>query len=235
MTKALVVLSGGQDSTTCLYWAKANYKEVEAITFNYHQRHRSEIDAAIDIAQLAECPHEVINIPECLHSISPLTSNNELETYDNEEMMNTTIGTRQELTFVPMRNALFLTIAANRAVEKGINTIVIGVCQMDEANYDDCREIFLNATTDYINTALGHDHRGTERITIKAPLLFLTKSESIHLAMKLGAKQALKLSQTCYKGHFPPCGKCHSCILRAAGFEAAGLRDPLLENCSNER
>ena len=236
MKKALVILSGGQDSTTCLFWAKQHFDEVHAITFNYGQRHILELEAAKKVAEMAGvASHEFVDVPKCLISTSPLTSDNELETYDNYEQMDGTIGNRRELTFVPMRNALFLTIAANRAEALGIPNLITGVCQMDNANYDDCREVFIKATQDYINTALGHDHRGTQAITIHTPLLFLSKAESVKLAQEIpGAFEALAYSHTCYAGKFPPCGECHSCVLRAQGFKEAGVSDPLVDRATNE-
>ena len=237
MKKAIVILSGGQDSTTCLFWAKKNFDEVHAITFNYGQRHAIEIESAKKVAELAGVKsHEFVDVPNCLISTSPLTSSNDLETYTSFDAMDGTIGNRRELTFVPMRNALFLTIAANRAEALGIPNMVTGVCQMDNANYDDCREIFIVATERYINTALGHDHRGTQKIAIHTPLLFLTKAESVDLALDIeGAFEALAYSHTCYAGNCPPCGVCHSCVLRAQGFAEAGVNDPLIERTKNER
>jgi 7-cyano-7-deazaguanine synthase len=233
-SKVLVILSGGQDSTTCLFWAKEKFDEVHAITFDYGQRHNIELEAASKVAELAGvASHEIVKVPECLISTSPLTSNTPLETYESFDEMDGTIGNRRELTFVPMRNALFLTIAANRAEARGIPNLVTGVCQMDNANYDDCREVFIQATEQYINTALGHDHRGTQKITIHTPLLFLTKAESVELAKHIeGAFDALAYSHTCYAGKYPPCGECHSCVLRAQGFHEAGVPDPLIERAS---
>jgi 7-cyano-7-deazaguanine synthase len=230
-SKVLVILSGGQDSTTCLFWAKEKFDEVHAITFDYGQRHIIELEAASKVAELAGvASHEIVKVPECLISTSPLTSDTPLETYESFDEMDGTIGNRRELTFVPMRNALFLTIAANRAEARGIPNLVTGVCQMDNANYDDCREVFIQATEQYINTALGHDHRGTQKITIHTPLLFLTKAESVELAKDIeGAFDALAYSHTCYAGKYPPCGECHSCVLRAQGFHEAGVPDPLVE------
>jgi 7-cyano-7-deazaguanine synthase len=230
-SKVLVILSGGQDSTTCLFWAKEKFDEVHAITFDYGQRHIIELEAASKVAELAGvASQEIVKVPECLISSSPLTSDTPLETYESFDEMDGTIGNRRELTFVPMRNALFLTIAANRAEARGIPNLVTGVCQMDNANYDDCREVFIKATEQYINTALGHDHRGTQKITIHTPLLFLTKAESVELAKDIeGAFDALAYSHTCYAGKYPPCGECHSCVLRAQGFHEAGVPDPLIE------
>lgn len=236
-TKALVVLSGGQDSTTCLFWALRNFEEVHCITFDYGQRHRIEIEAAQVIAQMAGCGdmHEIVRVPDILISASPLTSGNELERYESAEQMEQVIGERRELTFVPMRNALFLTIAGNRAEALGINYIVTGVCQMDNANYDDCRQVFIDATVAYINTALGHDHRGTLPIQIVTPLMHLSKADTVKLAHALpGCWDALAYSHTSYDGKYPPTDMNHANVLRAHGFEEAGLPDPLVLRAHNE-
>lgn len=230
-SKCLVVLSGGQDSTTCLFLAKKMYAEVYAITFDYGQRHIIEIEAAIKVASMAGVKgHEIINVPNCLISASPLTSNNELEQYNDFNEMDATIGDRRELTFVPMRNALFLTIAANRAEALGISDIVTGVCAMDNANYDDCRGVFIKATEHYINTALGHDHRGTQPISILTPLLYKTKAETVAAALMLrnGCWEALAYTHTSYDGKYPPTDNNHANVLRAKGFEDAKLPDPLV-------
>lgn len=235
MKTAIVVLSGGQDSTTCLYWALKHYDRIHAITFDYGQRHKIEIDCAKIIGKMAGVlSHEIIAVPSCLKSTSPLTSSNELESYSSPDEMNGVIGGRRELTFVPMRNALFLTIAANRSESIGGADIITGVCAMDNANYDDCRKTFIIATEQYINSALGHDHRGTPWIRIVTPLLYLTKAESIALAVELGAMEALAYSHTCYSGEYPPCGKCHSCVLRQSGFDEVKMTDPLIERAENE-
>lgn len=230
MNKALVILSGGQDSTTCLFWAKQHFDEVHAITFDYGQRHRIEIDAAIKVAEMAGvASHEIVPVPNCLISSSPLTSGNELERYENAEQMDQVIGNRREATFVPMRNALFITIAANRAEANGVPNLVTGVCQMDNANYDDCRATFIDAATEYINYALGHDHRGTQPIRIHTPLMTKTKAEAVLLAKDLpGCWEALAYSHTSYDGKYPPTDMNHANVLRADGFEKAGLPDPLV-------
>lgn len=229
MSKALVVLSGGQDSTTCLFWALRSFDHVEAITFDYGQRHRIEIESAKTIAAMAGVPHEIIPVPSCLVSSSPLTSDNELERYTDAKQMEQVIGNRRELTFVPMRNALFLTIAANRAEARGIKYIVTGVCQMDNANYDDCRETFIFAAEHYINTALGHDHRGTDPIRIVTPLMRKTKAETVAMAFEWpDCWAALAYSHTSYDGKYPPTDTNHANVLRAQGFEEAGLPDPLV-------
>ena len=225
MKKALVVLSGGQDSTTCLYWAKTQYDEIHAITFDYGQRHDREIHAAGVIAIKAGVQsHVIVPVQDILESASPLVSKtSELETYSDFDSMSEIIGDRIEKTFVPMRNAFFLTIAANRAIALGCRTLVTGVCQEDNANYPDCRYSFITAQAYAINQALGIND-----FEIKTPLIYLSKAQSVELAMSLpGCMEALGNSHTCYAGEFPPCGKCHSCLLRAEGFKIAGMLDPL--------
>jgi 7-cyano-7-deazaguanine synthase len=232
--KALVVLSGGQDSTTCLFWACKLYgvDNVHTLTFNYGQRHAIELEAAAKVAEMAGVfsgRREVVNIPQVLVSTSPLTSGNALEQYTDAKQMEQVIGERRETTFVPMRNALFLTIAANRAEAYKCQNIVLGVCQMDNANYDDCRQVFLDAAEKYVNTALGHDHRGTGKIRLIAPLMLLTKADTVRLARELpGCWDALAHSHTSYDGQYPPTDMNHANVLRAQGFEEAGLPDPLV-------
>lgn len=231
MTKALVILSGGQDSTTCLFWAKNIFDEVEAVTFDYGQKHAIEIDSAIKVAELADVKLDIIKIPGILLSKSPLTDPSvPLEKYDNPEQMDAVIGMRREDTFVPMRNALFITIAANRAEARGIKHLVTGVCQMDNANYDDCRSVFIRASAEYINTALGHDHRGTGPIRIVTPLMHLSKAGTVLLAHELGSESwnALAYTHTSYDGKYPPTDMNHANVLRADGFEKANLPDPLV-------
>jgi len=229
MSKALVIFSGGLDSTVCLYYANQEYEEVHAISFDYGQRHIIELESAKTIAKKAcVSSHEIVDVKNILKSSSPLLSKEtSLETYENIDQMNTITGKRQELTFVPMRNALFLTIAANRAETLGGADIITGV--VDGANFDDTREVFIKATEDYINKALGHDHRGTTPINIVAPLLFLSKAETAKLALTLtSCWDALAYSHTSYDGVYPPTDNNRSNVLRAQGFFEAGYPDPLV-------
>lgn len=226
MKKAMVVLSGGQDSTTCLYWARAVFKEVHAVTFDYGQRHALELDAARTVAKMAGVvSHEVVEVPGVLRSRSPLTDPSvELETYSDFDSMDAIIGDRVELTFVPMRNAFFLTLAANLALARDCYHLVTGVCQQDNANYPDCRQTFIDSQERTINEALG-----IETFRIHAPLMSLSKAEIVRFAQQIpGCMDAMAYSHTCYAGQFPPCGECHSCVLRAHGFAQAGVADPLV-------
>lgn len=231
VTKAVVVLSGGQDSTTCLFHAKSLFDEVHAVTFDYGQKHVIELWAARNVAKLAGVlSHEVITLPAgILKSTSPLVDKQEqLEVYADHASMEAIIGDRVEKTFVPMRNALFLTIAANRAVDLGASTVVTGVCEEDNANYPDCRLDFLTAQQDAINEALG-----ARVIRIYAPLLSRTKAETVRMAHLMDSEKrlawyALAFTHTAYDGLYPPTGKDHASVLRAEGFLRAGLPDPLV-------
>jgi len=229
-TKALVVLSGGQDSTTCLFWAKKYFDEVHAITFDYGQRHAIEIEAAKEVALMAStASHEIVLVPDILRSTSPLTSGAELEQYENHDQMEAVIGDRVEKTFVPMRNTLFLTIAMNRAVDLGCSTIVTGICQADNANYPDCTDEFRRQFQNMANESLGLREHESQYFKIGAPLMNMSKAESVALAMTLpGCMEALAYSHTSYDGKYPPTDMNHANVLRAKGFEDAGVPDPLV-------
>lgn len=225
--KAVVVFSGGQDSTTCLFWAIQKYgkENARALSFDYGQRHAVELEAASRIAGMAGVSHKVAKVPQVLLSSSPLTSDTPLETYQSYSEMDEVIGNRVELTFVPMRNAFFLTLAANHAVAWDAYRLVTGVCESDNANYPDCRKSFIAAQQETINQALG-----ISGFEIEAPLIDLDKEGIVRLAKPLpGCWDALAWSHTCYAGKTPPCGECHSCVLRAEGFRRAGEIDPLME------
>lgn len=233
MKKALVVLSGGQDSTTALFWAKQRYDEVYAVSFFYGQRHAIELDCAQSVSRMAAVKHEIINVRDVLVSSSPLTSQATLEQYTDYNQMDAIIGDRVELTFVPMRNMLFFTIAANRAVALGCDTIVTGICQEDNANYPDCRNNFRSSMEKTINLSLGFEE---DEFAIEAPLMFMTKAQSVKLALTLpGCYPALAMTHTSYDGKYPPVDRNHSNLLRAHGFEVAGVPDPLVLRAYDEQ
>lgn len=234
---ALVVLSGGQDSTTCLFDAKATFSQVHAITFNYGQRHSREIDAAVAVGKLAKVDsHTIVHFPDILQGASPLTNKSaKLETYSDYESMGKIIGDRVELTFVPMRNAIFLNLAANYAVSMGIYAIFTGVCEADNANYPDCRQSFIDAEETAINEALGATFETGDYVSIFTPLIRKTKAESVKSMLHRGLEvfAVLGFTHTAYDGKFPPTGKDHASVLRAQGFLEARLPDPLvLRACS---
>lgn len=227
--KATVVLSGGQDSTICLAWAKANFAELHAITFNYGQRHAIEIEAAKKIASMASVPHEVVDLGSILVGTSPLIDKAALVGhYESAEKLPGGI----EPTFVPFRNLLLLTIAANRAVAAGSADLITGICQTDFGGYPDCRETFRNSAQETLSWALTGAATGFQ---IHAPLMHLTKSESVALAKGLpGAMEMLAYSHTCYDGEYPPNPHNHASILRAKGFAEANTPDPLIVRAKAE-
>lgn len=234
MNHALVILSGGQDSTTCLAMALKAFPKVSAISFDYGQRHARELQAAADVCKLTGVNHEVIVLGDgILAGTSPLTNRSEtLEQYSDYKSMDAIIGDRVEKTFVPMRNALFLTVAANRAACMGANKLVTGVCEADNANYPDCRASFISAQEVAINEALGQVLRanpgGDLGIEIWTPLIRRTKAQSIHIMQELAQLPLLAFTHTAYDGQYPPMGSDHATVLRAQGFLEAGVPDPLI-------
>lgn len=228
---AVVVLSGGQDSTTCLFQARQVCTHVHAVTFDYGQRHRRELLAASRVARFANVDsHEVIVLPPgILHSTSPLVSNAPLEQYETPADLP---GTGIEKTFVPMRNQLFLTLAANRAVELNARYLVTGVCQEDFGGYPDCRRSFIDLLQSTINESLdGTGHT----IEVKTPLMYLSKAEAVRLACSMpDCWEALAFSHTSYDGSYPPTGHDHATLLRAKGFEEANVPDPLVLRAVSE-
>jgi 7-cyano-7-deazaguanine synthase len=229
--KAIVVFSGGQDSTTCLYWAMRQGWDVYPITFNYGQKHAIEIGAARRIVEMAGLTHkhEVVNLGDgILKGTSPLVNKDvALEQYASHQVLPGGL----EKTFVPMRNQLFLTVAANRAFVYGARYIVTGVCQEDNGGYPDCRRVFINAVQDASNVGtIDVVNPQCNPIEILTPLMFQTKADTVRFAMSLpGCMQALAFSHTSYDGQYPPIGHDHATLLRAKGFEEAGVPDPLVE------
>lgn len=218
------MLSGGQDSTTCAALACQQFDEVHAITFNYGQRHLIEIESAIAIAKtLKLASHEIVEFGSILKGTSPLVSDNPLGQYNSTEELPGGV----EPTFVPARNILFLTLAANRAAVRGIKDIFIGVCEADFGGYYDCRQVFVDAMA----TALGEGIWGNPTsFVIHTPLMQLTKAESVKLAVEVlddRFQEVFELTHTCYAGVKGGCGKCHACLIRDRGFSEAGIEDPI--------
>jgi 7-cyano-7-deazaguanine synthase len=225
--KALVIFSGGQDSTTCLFWAikKFGKENIKTISFDYGQKHDIELESAKKICELTGVDFDKVEIKNILRSASPLVDSKvEMDLYNSCAEFKPGV----QKTFVPGRNILFLTIAANLAYHHGAKNIVMGVCQEDFGGYYDCREQFITEMQKALNQGLfGFD----EGLQVYTPLMHLNKKEAVELAMELGEDclEALAYSHTCYEAKFPPCGKCHSCLLRERGFKEAGLKDPLVK------
>ena len=216
---ALVVFSGGQDSTTCLYWALKHFEEVRTLTFDYGQRHRIELECAKKIAQLAKVHNQVLSIDTFTElGGNALTGSEVVETH-RENIIEEDLPN----TFVPGRNLILLSFAAARAWQLGIENIVTGVCQTDYSGYPDCRKNTIEALQLALNL-------GMERqFVLHTPLMLLTKAQTVRMAKDLGALEALSFSHTCYNGTFPPCGTCPACHLRHKGFSEAGVIDPLIK------
>jgi len=210
--KAIVIFSGGQDSTTCLYWAINRYKEVEAITFNYGQKHSIELEQAKIICEKENIKHTIIDM-SFLNTIveSALTSNGDINQVNKKGL---------PTSFVPNRNQIFITLAHSFAQKIGAETLITGVCQTDYSGYPDCRESFIKAIE--WSTNLGSQ----ENIKIETPLMYLTKAETFLLAEKEKCLiEVINLSHTCYNGDRTNlhiwgygCGECPACELRKKGY-----------------
>lgn len=231
--KAIVVLSGGQDSTTCLFWALNQGMQIHAVTFDYAQRHRREIWSAQDVYRIAKnifpdnvLGHEIIEMGPILKGTSPLVSGENLEQYKDHQSLPGGL----EKTFVPMRNQLFLTIAANRAAVYDCEALITGVCEEDYGGYPDCRRVFIDALENACNHGTFTGEAGAPKpLRILTPLMKLTKKATVELALKLpGCYKALAYSHTAYDGKYPPTGHDHATLLRAKGFEEANVPDPLV-------
>jgi len=216
---ALVLLSGGQDSTTCLYWAINRFGRaaVNALSFDYGQRHRMELECAAAIAVDAGVPHDCLPIDTFTALGGDALTDPAIDVQDE---INPDSGLPN--TFVPGRNLIFLTFAAAFAYQRRIGHLVTGVAQTDYSGYPDCRETTLQSLQQSIQLGMESE------IEIHAPLMQLSKKETVELARDLGALEAMALTHTCYNGVRPPCGECPSCQLRAKGFAEAGIEDPLI-------
>ena len=206
---ALVVFSGGQDTTTCLYWALRHFKHVTALTYTYGQKHVAEVDAAKAIARKAGVEWQCID----LTFISRLSRNS---LTDPTIAMDTVKpdGTPPN-TFVPGRNLFFFAVAAVKAREQGINHIVVGVSQTDYSGYPDCRGTFIHSLNATLNLAMDHT------FIIHAPLMWLDKCQTWALADRLGVLDIVRHDTvTCYNG-IPGdgCGHCPACLLRNEGLK----------------
>ena len=205
--KAVVVFSGGQDSTTCLFWAIKNFGEVWTVTFDYGQRHSAEIECAREIAKELGVPFKVLDMA-LINQLSPnaLTRDNiEIEAKEGE----------LPSTFVPGRNHLFLSFAAVYGDAIGARHLITGVSETDFSGYPDCRDTFIKSLNVTLNLAMD------KQFVIHTPLMWLDKSEVWGLADELGALDFVQdKTLTCYNG-IPStgCGECPACRLRNEGLE----------------
>jgi len=207
MTQALVVFSGGQDSTTCLFQAMQQYgaENVQAITFAYGQRHGIELERAASIAQELGIRQTVLD----LSLITAITHN----ALTDAQAAIQTDAQGMPNTFVDGRNALFLLYAAIYAKSQNIRDIFIGVCETDFSGYPDCRQIFVQSMNVTLNLAMAYDFR------LHTPLMYLTKKQTWALADELGVLDYIRTrTHTCYLGVDGGCHECPSCVLRERGL-----------------
>lgn len=211
MRKALVVLSGGQDSTTCLYWAIARFGKdnVSAIGFDYGQRHKTELECAREICNREGIEYEIVATPV----INELSANS-LTREDIEVDEEKPEGTPPN-TFVEGRNHLFLSYAAIYAKTHNITDIVTGVCETDFSGYPDCRDIFVKSLNVTLNLAMDYS------FVIHTPLMWLDKADTWKMAEDLGVLDIIyNKTLTCYNGIIGEgCGHCPACHLRNKGYK----------------
>lgn len=222
--KAVVILSGGLDSTTCMGIAQEEGYEVYPITFDYGQRHKIEIDNARRVAEHygVTSRHKIISLSFLRDFGASALTDESIDIPKGHHIENE----EQEVpvTYVPGRNLLFLSIAASYAEASGAETIYIGVNALDYSGYPDCRPEFIAKVEDVIRVATKVGIQG-QSIRIATPLIHWTKAEIIQQGMKLGVPYMLTTS--CYNGELEACGECDSCRLRLKGFAEAGLTDPI--------
>lgn len=209
---ALLIFSGGQDSATCLAWALRKFHRVSALTFDYGQRHKTEIKSAQKIAKLKKIEHQIVKLDLFKKLTASALTKKSLKIEWKGKLPN---------TFVPGRNLIFLSVAAIIAYQKGIKDLIAGMCQTDFSGYPDCRHDFIRSMEKTLRYALDYE------IRIHTPLMFLSKKQSIEMMQDCGECDLLRFTHTCYHGKRPACGRCPACQLRLKGFREAGLEDPL--------
>ena len=247
--KVVVLLSGGQDSVTSLFWAKhvlptahdaiveaicrarghsiGPFREVEvhALSVYYGQRHARELDAARDISRMADvATHSIVDLSSVFEGSDSALVDSTREIQGSGGMPDVAMPEGLPTSFVPGRNLLFLAVAAAHAGVVDADFIVTGVCQTDYSGYPDCRESFVKAMQGAIDAAWPSGRPAPRVLT---PLMHMNKAETVHLARELpGCWEALAHSVTCYQGQRPGCRECPACVLRARGFAEAGYLDP---------
>jgi len=221
--RALVLLSGGLDSTVCLAIAVRQSSAVTAVTVDYGQRHRVELEAAARVAGALGAEQLVVDLDLSLWGGSALTDD-AIAVPDHSEAPGAASGAIPP-TYVPARNLIFCALACGIAESRDCDSVYLGVNVLDYSGYPDCRPEFVAAFQQA--AALGLK-RGVEGhpLEFRTPLVHLTKAEIVGLGLELGAP--LELTWSCYRGGAEPCGSCDACVLRAKGFSEAGITDPAL-------
>lgn len=227
-TTALVLFSGGIDSTTALYWAHDSYKQVRALSFDYGQRHKVELSLARRLAARLRVPHTVLKVDLRPIGGSALTDTAiPLPRFRRPE----DIGPDIPGTYVPFRNGIFLALAAAWSEARGMTDIVCGFNTIDSPHYPDTRGSFARAMERAIDLGTGARSKG-RAIRIITPFLRMKKSEIIRKGLSLGADYSLSLS--CYAGSEIPCRRCSACRLRQRAWREAGAKDHLITRLKKE-
>ena len=228
MKKALVLFSGGLDSTTALYWAKSKFSQIWALTIDYGQRHRLEIEFAQKICRQLGLQQKIFRVDLTQFGGSALTDlNQELPQYHHVEEIQSGVPS----TYVPFRNGIFLSLAAAWGEVLGIEAIICGFNTIDSPNYPDTRSSFVQAMEKAIQEGTKVGQAG-QNIKILAPFVDLKKSEIIQTGLALGADYSYSLS--CYSGQEVPCQKCAACLLRAQAWWEIGQEDHLITRLKKE-
>jgi 7-cyano-7-deazaguanine synthase len=226
--KALVLFSGGIDSTTALYWAEKRYDNVEALTFDYGQRHRVEVALARRLARRRGLPFRLLKVNLRQVGGSALTDPSaSLPRFSRTQDIRRGIPP----TYVPFRNGIFLALAAAWAEANGSDDIVCGFNTIDSPSYPDTGASFVRAMQKAISVGTAAGSKG-RRIRIVAPFIRMKKSEIIRLGLSLGADYSFSIS--CYGGGEIPCRRCSSCLLRKRAWEEAGAEDHLITRLRKE-
>lgn len=218
--KAVVLLSGGLDSTVCMAVAKDRGFEIFPISFNYHQRHKREIESAKNVAAYYKVKKHLI-IETNFNDIGGSALTDSSIDVPRGDVQRHDIP----ITYVPARNLIFLSYAVGYAEVIGAKHIFIGVNSLDYSGYPDCRPEFIDKFQAVANLATKVGVEEAEKLVIETPLLNLSKKEIVLLGTKL--KAPIEFTTSCYNGADAACGKCDSCLLRLKGFKEAGLKDPI--------
>ena len=224
MKKAVILLSGGLDSSTTLAIAKNSGFKLFGLTFRYGQRHKFEIISAQKIAQAYNlADHKITEIDLRTFGGSALTDDLDVPKDRNNGTMNEFIP----ITYVPARNTIFLSFALAWAEVLGANDIFLGVNSMDYSGYPDCRPEYIQSFTSMANLATKAVVEGKQSIKIQTPLINMTKKEIIKKGLKLGVDYSL--THSCYdpENDGISCGRCDACQIRLRGFQEAGIKDPI--------
>ena len=220
MPKAVVLLSGGLDSTTTLAQAIADGNEVTALSFRYGQRHSRELTSASNVAKFYGVKHVIVDLD--LSMFRSALTREEIEVPENRD--ESEMGKDIPVTYVPARNIIMMSVAAGLCESVDADRIYIGANVVDYSGYPDCRPEFFDAFEKMINVGTKAGVEG-HPIRIMTPIQYASKADIVRLGKKLGAP--LHLTWSCYEGGEKACGKCDSCQLRLRGFEEAGYKDEI--------